>query len=155
MIQLQSRVVVDREICTLSSPTAIRIPALTLPSSSLVQMGSPQVLKDLTAKSKGQTGLNFLRALTNLVNAILEGKVPFELRPYFCVRRNPFTNSLLFFEPVHHCCFLKKNLPVDWDSGLKGAPYKSRRPRVCVFSPKKIVHMTLDWSRRSMNIDSD
>ena len=27
--------------------------------------------------------LNFLRALTNLVNAILKGKVPFELRPYF------------------------------------------------------------------------
>ena len=44
---------------------------------------SPQILKDLTAKSNGQTGLNFLRALTNLVNAILEGKVPFELRPYF------------------------------------------------------------------------
>ena len=44
---------------------------------------SPQVLKDLTAKSNGQTGLNFLRALTNLVNVILEGKVPFELRPYF------------------------------------------------------------------------
>ena len=44
---------------------------------------SPQVLKDLTAMSNGQSGLNFLRALTNLVNVILEGKVPFELRPYF------------------------------------------------------------------------
>ena len=44
---------------------------------------SPQILKDLTAKSNGQTGLNFLRASTNLVNMILEGKVPFELRPYF------------------------------------------------------------------------
>ena len=44
---------------------------------------SPQILKDLTGKSNGQTGLNFLRALTNLVNVILEGKVPFELRPYF------------------------------------------------------------------------
>ena len=44
---------------------------------------SPQVLKELTVKSNGQTGLNFLRALTNLVNVILEGKVPFELRPYF------------------------------------------------------------------------
>ena len=43
----------------------------------------PQFLKNLTAKSKWQTGLNFLRALTNLVNEILEGKVPFELRPYF------------------------------------------------------------------------
>ena len=44
---------------------------------------SPQILKNLTAKSNGQTGLNFLRALTNLVIVILEGKVPFELRPYF------------------------------------------------------------------------
>ena len=44
---------------------------------------SPQILKDLTAKSNGQTGLNFLRALTNLLNVILEGKVPFELQPYF------------------------------------------------------------------------
>ena len=41
---------------------------------------SPQVLKDLTAKSKGRIGLNFLRASTNLVDVILEGKVPFELR---------------------------------------------------------------------------
>ena len=44
---------------------------------------SPQILKGLTAKSNGQFGLNFLRALTNLVNVILEGKTPFELRPYF------------------------------------------------------------------------
>ena len=44
---------------------------------------SPQILNDLTAKSNGQNGLNFLRALTNLVNVIPEGKVPFELRPYF------------------------------------------------------------------------
>ena len=41
---------------------------------------SPQILKDLTAKSNGQSGLNFLRALTNLVNVILEGKLLFELR---------------------------------------------------------------------------
>ena len=40
-------------------------------------------MKNLTAKSNGQTGLNFLRALANLVNVILEGKLPFELRPYF------------------------------------------------------------------------
>ena len=40
-------------------------------------------MEDLTAKSNGQTGLNFLRALTNLVNVIPGGKVPFELRPYF------------------------------------------------------------------------
>ena len=39
----------------------------------------PNILKDLTAKSKGQTGLNFFRALKNLVNLILEGKVSFEL----------------------------------------------------------------------------
>ena len=44
---------------------------------------SPQVLKDLTVKSNGQTGLNYLGALTNLVNVTLEGKVPFEHRPYF------------------------------------------------------------------------
>ena len=44
---------------------------------------SPKFLKDLTAKSNEQTGLNFLKALTNLVNVILEGKVRFELRPYF------------------------------------------------------------------------
>ena len=43
---------------------------------------SPQVLKDLTAISNGQTGLNFLRALTNLVTVILGGKISFELRPY-------------------------------------------------------------------------
>ena len=43
---------------------------------------SPQILKDLTAKSNRQTGLKFLRALPNLVNVILEGKVLFEFRPY-------------------------------------------------------------------------
>ena len=43
----------------------------------------PKILKDSTAKSNGQTGLNFLRALTSFVNVILEGKVLFELRPYF------------------------------------------------------------------------
>ena len=37
----------------------------------------------MTAKSNGQTELKFLRALTNLVNVIPEGKVPFALRPYF------------------------------------------------------------------------
>ena len=44
---------------------------------------SRHVFKDLTAKSNGQTGLSFLRALTNLVNVILDGKLSFELRPYF------------------------------------------------------------------------
>ena len=43
---------------------------------------SPQILNNLTGESNGQTGLVFLRALTNLVNVILEGKLPFELRPY-------------------------------------------------------------------------
>ena len=46
-------------------------------SSAGLDGNSPQVLNDLIAKSNGQTGLIFLRALTNLV--ILERKVPFEL----------------------------------------------------------------------------
>ena len=40
----------------------------------------PQTLNDLTAKSNGQTGLEFVRALTSLVKVILEGKVTYELR---------------------------------------------------------------------------
>ena len=52
-------------------------------SSASLDSISPLVLKDLTANSNGQTGLKFLRALTNLLTVILEGKVPFELRPYF------------------------------------------------------------------------
>ena len=52
-------------------------------SSAWLDGTSPQILKDLTAKSNGQTGLKFLRVLTNLVNVFLEGKVPFELRQYF------------------------------------------------------------------------
>ena len=58
---------------------------MSFPNGSSAELDgiSPQILKDLTAKSNGQTGLNFLRALTNLVNVILEGKVTFELRPYF------------------------------------------------------------------------
>ena len=44
---------------------------------------SPQILKDFTAKSNGLTGLIFLKTLTNLLNVILEGKVPSELQPYF------------------------------------------------------------------------
>ena len=43
----------------------------------------PKILNNLTAKLNGQTVLNFLRTLTNLVNVILEGKLPIELRPYF------------------------------------------------------------------------
>ena len=52
-------------------------------SSAALDGISPQVLKNLTAKLNGQIGIIFLRALTNLVNVILEGKVSFELRPYF------------------------------------------------------------------------
>ena len=52
-------------------------------SSAVIDGISLQILKDLTAKLNGQTGLSFLGALTNLVNVILGGKVPFELRPYF------------------------------------------------------------------------
>ena len=50
---------------------------------------STQVLKDLTAKSNRQTRLNFLRALTKLVNVILERKIKIilELRPYFFVAK--------------------------------------------------------------------
>ena len=56
-------------------------------SSAWLDAISPQNLKDLTAKSNGQTGLNFLKALTKLVNVILEGKVPFKPRPYFFVAK--------------------------------------------------------------------
>ena len=58
---------------------------MSFPNGSSARLDgiSTQILKDLTAKSNGQTGLNFLRALTNLVNVILEEKVPFELRQYF------------------------------------------------------------------------
>ena len=52
-------------------------------SSAGLDGSSPLILKGLIAKLNGQTGLIFLRALTNFVNVILEGKVPFELRPYF------------------------------------------------------------------------
>ena len=52
-------------------------------SSAGLDSISTQVLKDLTAKSNGETRLKFLRALTNLMDVIFEGKVPFELRPYF------------------------------------------------------------------------
>ena len=52
-------------------------------SSAFLDGILPQDMKDLTAKSNGQTGLNFLRASTILVNVILEGKLYFELRQYF------------------------------------------------------------------------
>ena len=58
---------------------------MSFPNSSSAGLDSisPQILKELTVTSNGQTGLNFFRALTNLVIVIHEGKVPFELRQYF------------------------------------------------------------------------
>ena len=44
-------------------------------SSEDVDGISPQVLKDLTAKSNGHSELSFFTTLTNLVNVILERKV--------------------------------------------------------------------------------
>ena len=85
----------QRETCSVPDPTDIdgfstseffvHKALMSFPNSSSAGLDgiSPQVLKDLTAKSNGQTGLNFLRALTNLVKMILERKVPVELRPYF------------------------------------------------------------------------
>ena len=85
----------QRETCSLPDPTYIdgfstseffvhkALISFPYGSSAGLDGISLQVLKDLTAKSNGQTGLNFLRALTNLVKVILEGNVPFELRPYF------------------------------------------------------------------------
>ena len=70
--------------CFSTSEFFVHKALLSFPSGSSARLDgiSPQILKDLTAKSNGQTGLNFLRALTNLKNAILEEKVPSELRPY-------------------------------------------------------------------------
>ena len=85
----------QREICSVPDPTNIDCfstseffvhkALMSFPNGSSAGLDgiSPQILKDLTAKSNAQTGLNFLGALTNLVNVILEGKVPFKLRPYF------------------------------------------------------------------------
>ena len=85
----------QRELCSVPDPTDVDCfstseffvhkALMSFPNGSGAGLDgiSPQILKDLTAKSNGQTGLNFLRALTNLVNVILDGKVPYELRPYF------------------------------------------------------------------------
>ena len=85
----------QRETCSVPDPTDIDCfstsdffvhkALMSFPNSSSAVLDgiSPQILKDLTGKSNGQTGLMFLRALTNLVNVIPEGKVPFELPPYF------------------------------------------------------------------------
>ena len=85
----------QRETCSVPDPTDIDCfsnseffvheALISFPngSSSGVDGISPQILKDLTAKSNRQTGLNFLKALTNHVNVILQGKVPFTLQQYF------------------------------------------------------------------------
>ena len=80
----------QRETCSVPDPTDtdcfstseffVHKALMSFPNSSSAGLDgiSPQILKDLTAKLNGQTGLKFLR-----VSLILEGKVPFELRPYF------------------------------------------------------------------------
>ena len=75
----------DRGICFSTSEFFVHKALMSFPNGSSAGLDgiSPQTLKDSTAKSNGQTGLYFLRALTNLVDVILEGKVPFEHRPYF------------------------------------------------------------------------
>ena len=81
----------QRETCSVPDPTDIDCfptseyfvhkALMSFPNGSSAGFDGilPQMLKDLTAKSNGQTGLKFLKAITNLVNVILEGKVPFEL----------------------------------------------------------------------------
>ena len=85
----------QRETCSVPAPTDIdcfstskyfvhkALLSISNDSSAGLDGISPQILKDSTAKVNGQTGLNFLKALTNFVNVIPEGKLPFELRPYF------------------------------------------------------------------------
>ena len=86
----------QRETCSVPDPTNIDcfstseffvhkgLMSFPIGSSAGLDGILPQILKDLTANTNGQTGLNFfLKALTYLVNVFLEGKVPFELRPYF------------------------------------------------------------------------
>ena len=48
---------------------------------------SQQVLQIFLAKSNGEFGLNFLRALTVFVKMILEEKVPFEISRTSLVRK--------------------------------------------------------------------
>ena len=85
----------QREICSVPNLTDIDYfstselfvhkALMSFPNNSSAGLDgiSPQDLKDLTAESNGQTGLNFRRASTNLVNVFLKGMVPYELRPYF------------------------------------------------------------------------
>ena len=77
----------QRETCSVPDPTEFFVQKALMSFPNGSSAGSdgilPKILKDLTAKSNRQPGLNFLRALTNLLNVIFQGKVPFELRPYF------------------------------------------------------------------------
>ena len=93
----------QRETCSVTDPTYIdgfstsksfvHKALMSFPNGSNAGLDgiTPPVSKDSTAMSNRQTRLNFLRALTNLVNVILERKVPFELRPYF------FGAKLIYF----------------------------------------------------------
>ena len=102
----------QREACSVPDPTDIDCFStseffvhkafMSFPngSSAWLDCISPQNLKDLTAKSDGQTGLNFLRALTNLVNVILEGKVPFEFWPYFFGAKLIALKNRQYFRPI-------------------------------------------------------
>ena len=75
----------QRETCSVPDPTDIDCfstsdifvhkALMSFPNgpSSGIDGISHQMLKGLTVKSNGQTGLNFLRDLTSLVNVILEG----------------------------------------------------------------------------------
>ena len=85
----------QREFCSVPEPTDLDcflnseffvhsvLMSFTSGSSAGLDGTSPQILKRLTATSNGLTGMNFLRALTNLVNVneILDREVPREIRP--------------------------------------------------------------------------
>ena len=76
----------QRETCSVPDPTDtdccstselfVHKALMSFPNSLSAGLDgiSPHVLKNLTAKSNGLTGLNFLRASINLVNVILVGK---------------------------------------------------------------------------------
>ena len=84
----------QREACSVPDPTDIdcfstleffvQKALMSFPNGSSAKLNGilPQILEDLTAKSNGQNGLYFLRALTNLLSVVFEGNVPSELWPY-------------------------------------------------------------------------
>ena len=74
--------------CISTSKFFVHKALMSFPNGSSALDGiSPQLLRDLTAKPNGQTGLNM----------ILEGKVPHELGPYF-FRANVITLK----SPIEH-----------------------------------------------------